>query len=324
MTASPPTGLEWQALEAAKAFQPAACHDLVAAAQARIPELRMRSVRMRATDRAGRPLAHRTIRVAQQRSAFAWGFPGGRLVELMTRPDEARIMERRRPLLQLAELFNSVNLLNYWQESAWASTPPGEELLGYPTYEPLDLAVQWARGHGLTPKIHPLWWGVPKAVPAWMARYTQAQRAMFREVRLRQIAGRFRGRVPVYDAVNEAIWEPPLAGTAQRVWPHLTPIPELAADIAEVLRIVRDEDPAATLVVNDYGVQVGQTEPIPVTCNDGTRTSRRRRMICSPARACRSTSRNSNPAAPWPRPWPRPARPGRRSWTASPSIRMPV
>lgn len=271
---TPAAGVEWQVLESANAFRREEHAALIEAARARIPQVRQREVRLRLTDRAGTPLAHRTVRLHQVTSDFLWGFSGAGLVEAMREPHAMAVHERRRPFLHLARLFNTVNLVNYWEERVWPSTPPGEDLLGYPDYECFDRAVQWACGHGLTAKGHPLWWGVPKAVPTWMAGYDQRRRAMFREVRLRQIAARFKGRVSVYDAVNEALWEPPLSQTAQRVWPHNTPIPDLVADIGEVLAIVREEDPAACLVVNDYGVQVGDTEIIPIDGSDGRRISR--------------------------------------------------
>lgn len=271
---TPTAGLEWKRLESANAFQREQHTNLIEAAHRRIPQVRQRALNLRLTDRSGKPLARRTVRIRQVASDFLWGFCGAGLVETMRRPDDIKVHEVRRPFLHLAKLFNAVNLVNYWQERVWPSTPPGEEMLGYPDYETFDQAVQWACGHGLTAKGHPLWWGVGKAVPDWMGRFDHAKREMFREVRLRQIASRFKGRVRVYDAVNEALWEPPLSQTAQRVWPHNTPIPQLVQDIGQVLAIVRQEDPTACLVVNDYGVQVGDTEVIPIDGSDGKRVSR--------------------------------------------------
>jgi GH35 family endo-1,4-beta-xylanase len=267
-------GQEWHLLESATSFSSEKYKGLIEESLGRIDTVRRRALSLRLCDRSGKPLAHRKIRLRQVKSDFLWGFAGAGLIDVCHNPQKLTDDVVKRNLLYMARLFNSVNLLNYWNEWTWKETPKGEEFFGYQNYDTLDRAVQWANGHGLVSKIHPLWWGVPKAIPAWMDRFDQSKREMFREVRLRQIAARFKGRIGVYDAVNEALWEPSLAQTASRHWPHNTPIPELVRDISQVLAIVRDEDPSTTLVVNDYGVQVGDLTPIPVPCSDGTTINR--------------------------------------------------
>ena len=273
MTTTPVTlenGQEWKILESATAFSSDQYKGLIEDSFANIDQRRRRDLSLRLSDRDGKVLAHRTVRLRQVRSDFLWGFCGAGVMDACHDPQKLEDDVVRRNLLHMARLFNAVNLLNYWQEWSWKETQKGEEFMGYQNYDTLDRAVQWACGHGLVAKAHPLWWGVPKAIPTWMDRFDAKKRSMFREVRLRQIVNRFKGRISVYDAVNEAIWEPTLAKTATRHWPHNTPIPELAQDLAEVMAIVRDEDPNATMVINDYGQWVGDTTKIPVACSDGT------------------------------------------------------
>jgi hypothetical protein len=51
----------------------------------------------------------------------------------------------------------------------------------------------------------------------------------FLDVRVRNLVARFRGRVTIWDATNELLWEPPLAEQGTHHWPHLATIANIAA-----------------------------------------------------------------------------------------------
>jgi GH35 family endo-1,4-beta-xylanase len=209
----------------------------------------------------------------QTNSDFLWGFGGWGLLNALRDGSYAKLSVERE-YRGLAGLFNAVNLMHYWAELHCDNAPVSEEFQGFPDYANLQQGVDWALAHGLVPKGHPIFWPVPKAIPTWLARYDNATRYKFLEVRVRTIARRFRGLMKVYDAVNEAIWEPPFSDTAKRHWPHLGKIERIADDIEKVLRWARAEDPDACYLVNDYGIVVGEHEKIPVKCNDGSFISR--------------------------------------------------
>ena len=263
-----PAGEEWQIFAKANEYHAEQWRDLIASCRARIEQHRQRDVTLRLTDRAGRPLARRAVRVEQTGSDFLWGFGGwGTLNALRTGQFADQHVERQHKYY--AQLFNAVNLMHYWAELHCANAPVSEEYQGFPDYSDVQRGVDWALANGLTPKGHPIFWPVDKAIPAWLHKYDYPTKLKFLEVRVRQLVSRFRGKIKLYDAVNEAIWEPSFAKTHERHWPHLTPIPEIVEYIEPVLRWAREEDPDAQYIVNDYGVHVGHLEKIPVVSSDG-------------------------------------------------------
>jgi GH35 family endo-1,4-beta-xylanase len=271
----PQAGLEWQLLEQKKKdlYDPTHAKSTIEAARGRIDSLRRRDVDLCLLDRQGRPLAGREVQVVQTDSDFLWGFCGWRWLAAMADGSFHRPpFEHRRRLF--AELFNSINLMHYWAEKHCTDAPTSEEYQGCPTYDVLDRMVDWAVAHGLTPKGHPLYWPVPKALPDWLGKYDYQTRRRFLEVRIRTIAARFRGRIRLYDAVNEMMWEPTMLHTAERHWPHIEPVEAIADEAADVLQWARQEDPDARYTLNEYGLRAGDPTPIPYVANDGTTVTR--------------------------------------------------
>ncbi len=270
---SAPAGVEWQVLDKTNQNQMAGWKDTVAKYRQRIDKVRRRDIELRLTDRTGKPHARREVRVAQTNSDFLWGFGGWGLLNSFRDGSAAKLSVERQHR-NLAELFNAVNLMHYWAELHCGNAPVSEEFQGFPDYANLQQGVDWALANCLVPKGHPIFWPVPKAIPAWLAKYDNATRYKFLEVRVRTIAARFRGKIKLYDAVNEAIWEPIFANTAKRHWPHLDKIERIADDVEKVLRWAREEDPDACYLINDYGIVVGEHEKINIACNDGSFISR--------------------------------------------------
>jgi GH35 family endo-1,4-beta-xylanase len=263
-----PNGTEWHILEKSVQYDADAWRDVIDASRARIDDVRRRDVTIRLVDRAGRPLAGRAVRAVQTESDFLWGFGGWGLMNQL-RSGAMATDGPKRHARYMAELFNSVNLLHYWVEKVCTDAPVSEEFQGFSDYENLQASVDWALANGLTPKGHPLFWPVDKAIPDWVHKYDYKTKMKFLEVRIRTITSRFKGKIKLYDAINEMIWEPSFAKTAERHWPHMTPVDEMIAYIEPILRWAREEDPDARYLINDYGVHVGHMEEIPVPTNDG-------------------------------------------------------
>lgn len=291
-----PTGEEWRALEQTdEVYRPQRWDSQVAAARQAIPARRMRAVRLRLRDRRGRPLAGRRVELAQTIGDFQWGFCGWGLVEqlrdgVFDAPEHA---ERRR---WLTGLYDAVNIMHYWTERS-PRAPQSERHLGELDYDPVERCVDWANAHGLVAKGHPLFWPVPKAIPGWMARYDQATRRAFLEVRVRSLTARMKGRMRVYDAVNEMLWEPALRNTASRHWPHLEDLDAVADDAADVLRWARAEDPDACYLLNEYGIDHGSHEDVGVAANDGSRVTRHGQLQRYVALLARLAERGALPDA---------------------------
>lgn len=277
---TPTRGEEWRDMYGPDGvYDPAAHADILCQARDNIESMRKTPITLRLVDAAGRPRAGLPLQVRLVRHAFAFGEQTAALEQFYRyrrmQTHEAAEWQRR-----FLDVFNAANNLCYWTEREQNDLCKTETHQGQLQLDAFAAIVDWAERHGLMLKGHPLYWSIPKCVPEWVQRYDLRTQWMFAEVRVRNILGRFRGRVKMWDAVNEALWEARLANLPTRHWPHLEPIGDMADDIARVLGWCRDEDPHAAYIVNDYGM-VGPDHPRG-PANDGsmvTATVQRERMV---------------------------------------------
>ena len=111
--------------------------------------------------------------------------------------------------------------------------------------------AQWTRDHGIVCKGHPLVWDHAAGSPAWLPEDGQEIERLSR-ARVREIVSRYRGRIDIWDVVNEATHLPDKPNhTKLAAWAaELGAIPY----VAEHLRVARAANPQATLLVNDYRI----------------------------------------------------------------------
>lgn len=272
-------GEEWMAMNGrGRLYDPAGDADVLRQARANIRERRMGNVELVLRDRAGKPLPGLAVEVEQTRLDFPFGEQLWHLQNLhqWDRWDTAHAREWRR---RFAEVFTAANNLTYWTERPEHNAPTTEDRQGEWTMDDFAATVDWTLASGMVAKGHPLFWSIPKCIPGWVKRYDTATLMKFAEVRVRNIVARFKGRVAIWDAVNEPMWEAAPKNLASREWPHIEPIANLVEYIAPVLRWCREEDPDATFLVNDYGME---KEDRPLTGNDGSRVtaaSQRKRFV---------------------------------------------
>ena len=107
-----------------------------------------------------------------------------------------------------------------------------------------DRLVAFAETHGLAVHGHPLVWS--GQVTQWIRDLDrEGHRTLMRE-HVATLASRYRGRIEVWDAVNEAILSD--GSPRDSLWYQ-----SMGLDyIGEVFRIAREHDPEATLIYNDY------------------------------------------------------------------------
>ncbi len=112
---------------------------------------------------------------------------------------------------------------------------------GKPDYGWVDEILAWCEREAITPKGHPLWWGHPAGIPPWLegADWETAQRHCRRVVG--RSVERYRGRIQIWDAINEAHdWANGLNLTQEQE----VAITGIACDS------IREKDPDAVIVVN--------------------------------------------------------------------------
>ncbi|HMP93917.1 MAG TPA: endo-1,4-beta-xylanase [Phnomibacter sp.] len=226
----------------------------VKAARQEIRKVRMAELDIQVLDFAGKPLRNTNVELVQLSHSFPFGDcnPG---MDAIFRKDGAGSEHLKQYRKLFASVLNAVNSTCYWSERPRNNMAKTEEYLGEPMYEGFADTVNWGNAHGLLVKGHPLFWPVEKAIPEWIRRYDYPTQLKFLEVRLRQLVGRFKGRVKMWDAVNEMLWEPALKNLSSRNWPHLETMDNMVEYISMVLHIVREEDPDAIYLLNDYGLE---------------------------------------------------------------------
>lgn len=113
---------------------------------------------------------------------------------------------------------------------------------GKPDYRRIDEILEWCERVGIRPKGHPLWWGHAAGIPPWLkgADWAAAQKHCARVVG--RSVERYRGRIGIWDIINEAHdWANGLNLT-QRQEVEIT---RICADAA------RSKNPDAKLIVNN-------------------------------------------------------------------------
>lgn len=238
-------------------FSPTTDDDAIRQARANIPKIRRREAELLLTDRQGNPLAGKKVEVKHWRHAFLFG-DNNVAIDRMIRHGESFDLRLKYFRTLYANVMNALNNTCYWTERPRNDMAKTQEFQGEIELDAFEKSVNWTVAHQLTAKGHPLFWTVEKAIPKWLQRYPYSTQMKFVEVRIRNMVSRFKGRVKVWDAVNEMLWEPTLQNLPERQWPHIEKISEIADYVGNVLRWGREEDPEALFVINDYGLSMNQ------------------------------------------------------------------
>lgn len=216
---------------------------VVEAADARAESIRKRPLRL------GLDAPGARVRISQVRHDFVFGFPMD-FREFRDAPEdlaEYREMARANTSLMVAET-----------SLKWRNSEPRR---GELSFDLADDELAWAEDNGFDVKAHVLLWGnappfsTGSGVPDWLlARFpdpqlTSAERAELTELirlRVRDIVGRYRGRIDVWDVTNETlnIFTP---WFAERLPPEI---------VNEIFAWTRAADPGAQLVFNEWITEV--------------------------------------------------------------------
>jgi GH35 family endo-1,4-beta-xylanase len=250
-------------------YDPGVSAEALKQARAGIERHRKGELVLQVLDRSGKPLANQPVTLEQCGHAFLFGEQLWAL-DAMYRDGEEETERARAWKRRFAEVFNAATNLCYWTERFRNDASKTEEFQGEPRLENFARTVDWCLANGLTAKGHPLFWSIEKGIPDWVKRYDLATRMKFAEVRVRNLVARFRGRVSLWDATNEAIWEPAPKNLPHRDWPHMEKLENMVEYVSEVLRWCREEDPEACFLVNDYGTESAFPNPLPRSPQDGS------------------------------------------------------
>ncbi len=150
-------------------------------------------------DAAGKPVAGATVEAAQTGHEFLFGCNAFVLGQLETAEQNRKYEEG------FLRLFNFATVPFYWE-----GTEPARGELRYQEAgsrdmwrrPPPDRYLPWAEKHGVTLKGHPLLWHAYN--PPWLPSDAGELKGLYRK-RFREIAGRYGGKIGIWDVVNESL-----------------------------------------------------------------------------------------------------------------------
>jgi len=220
--------------------------EILATADERIRRYRMADGVVRVVDADGKPLAGATTQVEQVRHAFLFGCNIFKLGRCKTKAQEAEYRRR------FAALLNYATLPFYW----WGYEPQQ----GKPDYPRTEQIIRWCRAHGITMKGHPLVWNYNE--PAWLPDDPEQVKQLQLQ-RVFDCVRRFRGKIDIWDVVNEATHfdRPELfkqAAKLTRTWQKYG----RAGFAVLAFQAARQANPNATLLINDYRTDEAYAETV--------------------------------------------------------------
>ncbi|MHC4559639.1 MAG: endo-1,4-beta-xylanase [Planctomycetota bacterium] len=113
-------------------------------------------------------------------------------------------------------------------------------------YKVVDAILEWTAEHSIPLRGHCVFWGIPNRVQNWLKQLDDEQLREALKTRAATIARRYRGRFAEYDLNNEMIHN---NYYTERLGTGIT---------KQMAEWFKQEDPQATLFVNDYDVLTGK------------------------------------------------------------------
>lgn len=223
----------------------AADEEVLARAQKNIEKYRKSKVSIQFLDKAGNPLNNQKIKVEQLDHEMDWGYSQAGTLSNLDDPQKAKKAE------YIAQLFNCTTAKCYWNER-WHQ--PIEKYQNVRIYDLFLEEVAWAEEMKMRVKGHPLIWTVEKSIPKWLFQYPYSEQLKYLKAHVQSLIELVGKRVTRWDLCNEMLWEPAFKNIAQRNWPHIDPIEDIADYISQGIQWAREINPDAIYSLNDYGL----------------------------------------------------------------------
>jgi GH35 family endo-1,4-beta-xylanase len=209
-------------------------NESVVFAETRIQAHRTAEVALRVTGPAGQPLPRAEIEIALARHAFKLGANAFHVGGIES-PGLREGYEER-----FAALLNYATLPFYW---AGYEREPGQT-----SERRLEAMADWCAQHRITAKGHPLAWH--EVFPAWANALDDADVLRRQQARVKTIVSHFKGRIDIWDVVNEAT----VSHTFDNAVGRWIAREGAVACVAQALAWAREANPSATLLYNDFNI----------------------------------------------------------------------
>ena len=175
--------------------------EMDARVKAGIEANRKGDVKLLFTDAQGRPCESVHVKVRQTRHDFKYGANLFGLAETKNGAEHAAAYRER-----FAAAFNLATLPFYWQSN---EPEPGKYRFAKDApyvyrRPPIDMCLEFCEAHGIEPKAHCLNYVAEDLFPKWAKGDVGREKELL-EKRFRVLAGRYAGRIPTWEVVNETL-----------------------------------------------------------------------------------------------------------------------
>ncbi len=195
----------------------------------RIERIRKGDFTVRVVDAKGKPVSGATVSVEQQKHWFKWGTAGPASLLLDDTSPDSEIYRQH-----IKKLFNTFVFENDFK---WPQSQTPADL------KRIDSAINWLNQNGINNiRAHNVAWGSAQYLPQGALDLDKDALTRLVEERARTIVEFGRGKVYVWDVVNEA-------ATNTALWEKIG-----WDEFGKVYKIARAYDPDVKLAYNDYNI----------------------------------------------------------------------
>ena len=204
-------------------------------------EHRKKEIRLKLTDRDGKPLSRAKVQVDQTSHRFLFGCGAFDTLEIVNpKSEESRAFYEDR-MEKFLQLFNYGTLPFYLGRY--------EPVEGKPMQEETVSAAKWLVARGVTVKGHPLCWHT--ACADWLMDYPNEVIFEKQLARIRRDVKAFKGVIDMWDVINEVVIMPEFDKYDNAITRICRQYGRMEL-VKEVFEAAKEENPGATLLINDF------------------------------------------------------------------------
>ena len=189
----------------------------------------------------GTPVIGQAIKADQTSSQFLFGCGCFDSVDLFKTEDPAKKAFLSQRLDNWLKLFNYGTLPFYW-----GRYEPEE---GKPIDDVTMKGAQFLRERGVTVKGHPLCWHT--ACAPWLLQYSNEEILRKQVARIHRDVGQFKGVIDMWDVINEVVIMPVFDKYDNAITRICNELGQVKL-VKTVFEAAREENPGATLLINDF------------------------------------------------------------------------
>lgn len=189
----------------------------------------------------GTPVAGQAIKADQTSSQFLFGCGCFDSVELFKTNDPAKKAFLSQRLDNWLKLFNYGTLPFYW-----GRYEPEE---GKPIDDVTMKGAKFLWERGVTVKGHPLCWHT--ACAPWLLKYSNEEIIRKQVARIHRDVGQFKGVIDMWDVINEVVIMPIFDKYDNAITRICNELGQVKL-VKTVFEAAREENPGATLLINDF------------------------------------------------------------------------